>query len=299
MRRAALSYSLPALRAFETVARAGSLTEAAKELGLSVSAVSFHLRELQLALDAELVRRSGRGVAVTEDGAMLARGLSRGFAALDEATEAFRKRRVGARVVDISVLPVFATRWLIPRISSFQGDNPGVEVRVTTTERRVDLDREGYDCAVRCGPGDWQGVHTARLFPQRLTPVCNRLYAEEAGLPKTPADLMRHRLINNELRADEWALWLEAAGAPQLRLPATQTYDSRDAVLQAVLSGLGIGLADRSLLEPELQRGELIAPFDIEIPTGWSSYLVWSKDREEPEAAALFRKWLLNAAVPS
>lgn len=69
-------------------------------------------------------------------------------------------------------------------------------------------------------------------------------------------------------------------------------------MLQAVLSGSGIGLADRSLLADDLARGELIAPFGIDIPTGWNSYLVWSEDREEVEAASLFREWLLAAAAP-
>lgn len=297
MSRSSLRYSVTSLRAFEAVARTGGLTSAARELGVSVSGIGFHLRALQTALGTVLVRRAGRGVALTDEGRLLARDLSAGFAALDAAVEASCKRRSAERAVDVSTLPFFATRWLIPRLAAFRRTHPDVEVRVSTTERLVDLRREGFDLAVRCGPGGWADVAAARLFPQQLTPVCSVAHLQEHGAPRTPAELAGRALIANAARPGEWKAWFEAAGA-ELPIPFSpvQTYDSRETVFQAITAGLGFGILDRSLLTAEIAKGELVSPFHACIATDWASYLVWPERNGRDEVAA-FRSWVQAEAA--
>jgi len=296
VRRPSLRCSTSALRAFEAVARRGTLGGAGDELGVSPSAVTFHLRELQAALGVRLLERRGRGLSLTPEGAELAKDLHPIFAALDVAVGKARLSSGRERIVNVAALPVFAARWLIPRLGAFRAAHPDVDVRLSTSERLVDLAREGYDFAVRSGVGRWPGLAARLLFPQELAPFCSRGYLEARGRPARVSDLAAHSIIVNDSRPAEWELWLEAAGEPNVRLRTSQAYDTREAVLHAVHSGLGIALADASMLTKDLSAGELVRLFPQHVPTDWATYMVWAEAVARTPAADAFQAWLLEEA---
>lgn len=286
--------SLTALRTFEAVARTGSLSAAAEDLHVSVAAVSFQLKEMQERLGIALVGRTSRGIRVTPEGEQLAADLSHAFGAIDRALEAAYERQARSTVVTISTLPMFASRWLLPRLVRFQKLHPQIEVRLTATERLTDLDRDGVDLAVRVGPGPWPGVHALALFPQAIAPVCRRSVAERYADAIAQGRVGAMPLIANSARPKSWESWARDAGLDPRGLAVAQVYENSEMAYQAVLEGLGTGLVDLELARQELAHGELVQTHPHTWVTGWTHCLVKPADRELKPAVALLYDWIVH-----
>lgn len=289
--------TLKALKTFEAAARLQSLTRAAEELNVTVSAVAFQVRAVEETMEMKVFRKEGRALRLTSEGSRLAADLTRSFAALDQAVlGSLARQRTPVRLT-VSAIPSFASAWLLPNLPEFLRLHPYIEVRISTTERLVDLATEEIDCAIRCGPGGWPGVDEYPLLPQVLVPIAHRRYLEARSAPRRPSDLTRHSLIGNESRPQEWPDWLAAAGAPGLALQTLQEFDGRDRVLDAVRAGLGIGLVDRSTVGRDIEEGELVPLLGTELETGWRHVAVVQQGREPNRACRLFLDWLLGAAA--
>lgn len=283
--------SLKALRSFEAAARLESLTLAAQELNVSVSAVAFQVRQVEAVLGCALLRRSGRGLAATESGKALARELGAAFASIDSSLARFRP---GAeRTVTVAMLPSFAALWLLPRLAGFKAAHPELEVRILTADRLVNLEAEQVDCAIRCGPGSWPGLRAETLFPQKLAPMCSPAHpAAIKGLSAAaPEDL-----IVNSRHAGEWRDWYSASGIDSADPPRGQRLDGRELIAEAVLAGLGIGLMDVSIFARHLRDGELVQ-LEPAVPTGWSHYLVTPQGAAPSRPREAFREWILSRRV--
>lgn len=298
LQRGRTSPSLNALQTFEAAARLGSLTKAAEELSVTVSAVAFQVRQVEAALGTRLIGRAGRKVEVSADGAALARELCAPFESIRRSVARFRTA-APAGVVTVSMLPSFAAMWLLPRLPELEVACPEIELRISTSTRRVRLEAEGIDCAIRCGEGGWEGVEAALLFPQRLAPLCHPAYLERCGAPASAADLSRHSLITIRDRQPEWDEWF-AAFAPGARSPAAaHLVDGRELALAAVRSGLGIALLDISVLDREIRRGELAPVLPNALDTGWSHFLLTPVGSAPSAAGRRFGDWLRAAAGAS
>lgn len=282
--------SLKALRSFEAAARLESLTLAAQELNVSVSAVAFQVRQVEAGLGRKLLTRSGRALAATEPGKALARELSAAFASIDSAVANFR---AGAeRAVTVTMLPSFAALWLLPRLAGFRTACPDYDVRILTSDRLVNLRAEQVDCAIRCGAGNWPGLRAEPLFPQRLAPMCSPAHPAAArGLAAAaPEDL-----IANSRHPQEWGEWFSALGLPAPAPPQGQRLDGRELIAEAVLAGLGIGLMDVSIFARHLRDGELVQ-LEPAVHTGWSHYLAAPEGAPASPPREAFREWILSEA---
>jgi len=295
--RRSLRCSLTALRTFEAVARAGSLSAAAEELSVSVAAVSFQLKELQERLGTALLQRTARGLQLTAEGRLLAADLAHAFAAIDRALDAFQARRRESAVVTISTVPVFASRWLLPWLARFQSRHPGIEVRVTTTERLLDLEREGVHLAVRVGPGPWQGLNAHALFPQQIAPVCRRRLAERFAEAIAQRRIGELPLIGHSARPGLWEYWARSCGVAHHDLHPTQLFDSSEMAFQAVLEGLGAGLIDTALAHQELAHGDLVRIHPAAWASGWTHFLVWPAELPLTPAAGALHAWIVEEAA--
>ena len=289
-----LAPSLNALHTFEVAARLKSLTRAAEELSVTVSAVAFQVKQVEQVLGLKLIGRSGRAVDVSPEGASLAAELAAPFEAIRRTAERYRSLAEFPNVVTVSMLPSFASMWLLPRLPQLQAAVPRLDLRISTSERRVRLISEGIDCAIRCGEGGWPDLDAARLFPQRLAPVCHGSYVAKAGPLTNADDLTAHTLIGNRARPSEWEEWLSAAGAKAPK--PVQLVESRELVLSAIRAGLGIGVLDVSLLQCEISAGDLIQPFDEELHTGWNHFFVSPAGRQLSSACEAFRNWVMEQA---
>ena len=274
---------LNALRAFEASARHLSFTKAGLELRVSQAAISHQIKALEARLGASLFRRLPRGLALTDEGAALVPVLSDAFDRVGHLLARFER---GYReVVTVGVVASFATGWLLPRLSAFEQDNPGIDLRILVNNNRVDLAGEGLDLAIRFGDGAWHGVEAARLCEAPMAPLC------APGLARSltqPADLAGRLLLRSY--RDEWPRWFERAGVPAARI-AGPMFDSSPAMAAAAASGIGVALLPVPMFAAELASGRLEQPFDISVDGGgyWITRL---RSREETIAMRTFQRWI-------
>lgn len=284
--------SLNALRTFEAAGRALSFTKAAAELHVTPTAVSHQIRSLEEWLGTKLFERSTRSVRLSEAGERYLPSVQAAFDTLEAGTERIVGRSE-SRVLTVSTTASFTTKWLVPRLGSFQARHPAVDVRITTSLELVDFATSDVDLAVRYGRGSWPGLETQRLFRERVFPVCSP--ALQGGRPplREPADLARHTLLHVARAPDEWRMWLTAAGLPTLKPAGDLTLDQYVSTLQAAMDGLGVALGHTHLVAGDLAAGRLTAPFDLELSGDFAYYVVYPRSPPPSDSARAFRDWLL------
>lgn len=287
--RSRFTPSLKSLRSFEAAARLQSLTLAAAELNVTVSAVAFQVRQVEEALGAPLLRRHGRGARATPEGRRLAEELAAGFAQIDRALESLRPSATAATRVTVSTLSSFASLWLLPRLAEFRAGWPDIEVRIATSAAHADLASGEVDCAIRCGGGEWPGVSSRPLFPQSLAPLCHRSH-RAARVRELPSD--RDLVVNTD-RDGEWRAWFHACGLPREEPADGQPFRGRELVADAVYAGLGVGLMDVSLCSRDLGVGVLVQ-LGPSMDTGWTHCLVSTASSHPNEACETFMAWVLG-----
>ena len=287
--------SLKALRSFEAAARHLSLTAAAEELNVSVAAVAFQVRQVEEVLGLKLLRRSGRAVAATAEGAALAAELGEPFRRIAGAVADVRRPGPEPRTVTVSMLGSFASLWLLPRLPEFRALHPDIAVRVVTSERHADFAADGVDCAIRCGPGEWPGTTSTPLFPQRLAPLCLRSHRAAEQEDLRWSEVADCDLVVNTSRNWEWRDWFGFAGVARGEPVNGQLLFGRELVADAVRSGLGIGLMDVSVFAAEVEGGELVQ-LGPAMDTGWGHCIVRPSDAGPHEACEAFVDWLRGRA---
>jgi LysR family glycine cleavage system transcriptional activator len=283
---------LNALRAFEAAGRLLSFTKAAEELSITPSAVSHQIRGLEAYLGVRLFRRTSRALMLTDQGQAYLPALRDAFDAMHAATARLAARQA-AGPLNVSLLSSFAVRWLIPRLPRFQALHPEIEVRLSTTVRVVDFRREDVDCAIRHGRGHWPGLAADLLLGEDIFPVCSpNLLAGPKPL-REPRDLAHHTRFRTMAGSDDWRIWLTAAGITDIDPEQGPTFENSDMALRAAAEGLGVAMASSALVEEDLRKGRLVAPFDVKLTSGSGYYFVVPEDRLDQPKIAAFRNWLL------
>lgn len=293
---------ISALCAIEAVARLGSVTKAAAEIGLTQSAVSHNIRIVEEMLGVTLFRRDASGTEVLSRGETLATAIQEGLTRISEAIAAIRRHDAGPSLT-ISVLPGFAVKWLFPRLIRFDGVNPNIELSINTTANLVDFDTGETTVALRYGTGLYPGLHVERLFGEEMFPVCAPGYASTSAKPLDgPADLARHVLLHDEIwplkpTVPGWRSWLDLAGYPEIGAERGRHFSQSNISLQAAIAGLGVALGRSPLVLDDLAEGRLMRPFGPAMPTGYAYYFVCPHRALEVEKIRVFREWLMAEAA--
>jgi LysR family transcriptional regulator of beta-lactamase len=280
---------LNGLRAFEAAARHLSFTRAAIELHVTPAALSHQVKALEDRLGLALFRRIPRGLALTDEGAALLPVLRDGF---DRMAGALSSLAPGAprEIVSVGAVGTFAVGWLLARLRRFHDLHPGIEIRLSTNNNRVDIAEEGLDFAIRFGDGAWHATDCAHLMEAPLTPLCTAGVAERLADPQS---LLGETLLRS-YRSEDWASWLRAAGVDHPPLTGPM-FDSARVMVDSALRGDGVALAPGRMFETELADGRLVRPFDIEVPGG-GYWLSWLKSRDPSEGALAFQRWIVAEA---
>jgi LysR family transcriptional regulator, glycine cleavage system transcriptional activator len=287
---------LNALRTFEAAARHLSFTKAADELFVTQAAVSHQIRTLEEHLGAPLFRRMNRALMLTDAGQALLPAVREAFDRLSAGVRRVQDLCCGGALT-ISTTPSLAASWLAGRLARFQALHPEIELQLSATARLADFAREGIDCGIRYGTGDWPGLVSLRLFQTALVPVCSPLLLDGDHPLRQPRDLVHHTLLHVLDDPDEWRLWLRAAGVDNVDPTRGLKFDSVPLVLQAAVSGAGVGIGRRQLVEAEIAAGRLVAPFALELPDDYAYYFVAPEDTADQPKVAAFRDWLLAEVV--
>lgn len=290
---------LQSLKALEAAARHLSYSRAAEELALTHGAVSHHIAKLEALLGIRLFVRDGQRMLPTQDAQVLVARVRQGLAVLEAAFadaehRAFgRGRDAGRALVVVSVLPSFATRWLMPRLADFHALHPDIDVALRPSTGLARLDgRDGVDLAIRYGPGRWSGVRATRLMPGLVFPAASPDCRERLAL-HAPGDLRRATLLRKP--GQPWQPWFFAAGLDWPEPDAGPSYDDAGLVIDAAIRGQGVALARAALVEDDLAGGRLVRIGDVAIEDVYAWFLVEraSPARQSPAIAA-FRAWLLD-----
>ncbi|MBI5270379.1 MAG: LysR family transcriptional regulator [Burkholderiales bacterium] len=293
---------LDLLATFEAAARHLSFTRAAAERFVTQSAISRQMRALEDDLGVPLFTRGHRSLALTADGQRLFAACTGALAGLRGAVREIRHPRQ-REVLALTTTPGLAALWLIPRLTGFTREHPGIDVRLDATFENRNLAAEGFDVAIRYGKlGTMRGTP---LFGEALMPVCSpRLLA--AGDPplRTPADLARHALLHMALEQEpggapiEWEPWLTAMGLAGLEPVARLSFTNYAEAITAAVAGHGVAMGRRPLVDGLLASGQLVAPFGTEAESLRGYVLVSDPAAAQRPAVRALVQWLVAQARP-
>jgi LysR family transcriptional regulator, glycine cleavage system transcriptional activator len=297
-------YDLPPLdqlEAFEAAARHLSFTIAADELALTQSAVSRQIAALEDHYGLPLFRRLHRALRLTDEGQTLMRAVGEVLGRL-HAVGGELKRDRRPKTVVVTTTPGFAGLWLIPRLAGFTAARPDVDVRISASYQLVNLNRDGFDLAVRYQSEDAIEDGAELLFGDVVLPVCSpKLLRDPARPLKVPEDLRHHVLmyLDSGPGADmqDWPMWLRAMKLEGLRPASVLHFSQFDQLIHAAVSGQGIALGRSPLLKALLRDRRLVAPFKKTVASPRSYYLVRSAAAERKPEAQEFAAWLIDEAV--
>ncbi len=281
---------LNALRAFEAAGRHQSISGAAEELGVSHSAISRHVRGLEDRLGAQLFRDLPRGVALTQAGARYLAALSPAFDRIAEASELFDQRPAGQ--VTVNAEPLFAMKWLIPRLSDFYQRFPDVELRLQASSDIADLARYEADLALRFFHAGPVGQDAPLLSNAPLYPFVAPHVVPD---PLSPEVLLQMPLLRDRF-ADTWRMWAELAGCPPPKGAASDWRMRARLAYESALAGHGVLLISSEIAEVDVTAGRLVQCSDIGFRMG-SYHLVSAEGVMRRSAVRLFRDWLLDQSA--
>jgi LysR family transcriptional regulator, glycine cleavage system transcriptional activator len=290
---------LNALRAFEATARHGSFTRAARELCVTQTAVSHQIRLLEEQLGTPLFYREPRRISLTEDGRAWATALSDVFERLHEANRRLRARHARERpLVSVSVLPSFASRWLVPRLGRFLERRPDVDLRLSPTQELVDFTAGGVDVGIRYGAGKYPGLRVEKLCDDAWVVVCAPSLRGRAKL-RSLSDLSRFALLCDDDGEHTFPALLSDHPNGRCDVASGVVFTDSSMVVEAAVRGQGVALARLSLAADDLAAGRLVRPFrDLEAtPTGLSYFVVGPKEAFRRGEVAAFRDWLVEEAA--
>lgn len=289
---------LHALRNFEVVARHGSFAAAAARLHVTHWAVGKQIRLLEDWFGVPLFERQARGVLLTDEGAALLNDVTSAFERLADGATRLRHdgcaRRVSG-VVRVNALASFALCWLLPRLADFQAQYPDIEVRVTTTSRKLRYIAEAFDIGVRSGSEIGAGIVSRPLMPDVRLPACSPGLLHQHPI-QTASDLRHHTLLHSASTRTAWSHWLKAAGVPELRVARHAEYDHTYLQLAAAVEGLGVTLASLPLIERDIAAGRLVCPVAAPKWRAPDYTLAMNVDRAGDGAVAAFERWITTMA---
>lgn len=248
---------LSALRAFTAFAETGNVVQAGAALNVSHAAISQQLRALEGHLGAALLDRSGRALALTADGAHLARALQLGFGAIEAAVHEISAAGA-ARPLHVTCTPMFAAHWLMPRLAEFQASHPEIDLVLDPRGEIVELKPGGIDLAIRYGGGNWRGMDARMLLPSPMVVIAadSLLRGRQVAAPEDLLDLP----WLEELGTTEASRWLESRGVKD-SLRGSRTRLPGNLLMQAVRAGQGVAVSVQAFVAEDLQSGRLCALF--------------------------------------
>ncbi|WP_158047472.1 choline sulfate utilization transcriptional regulator [Skermanella pratensis] len=296
---------LQPLAFFEAAGRHLNFSAAARELGVTQSAVSHQVAWLEADLGVPLFRRLHRGVALTPEGGRLFEVVRRGLDEIGAVLAAIRVGR-GRRVLNVATDFGFAAWWLMPRLAELRERMPDLDVRIVTSQDMIDIRRESIDVAVSFGTGTWPGCTARRLFPEIVAPICSPGFLAGSSPSAGPEKLASVPLLHLESAESapwlSWRDWFEIHKVTGRRPAGLDlTFNNYPLVLQAALIGQGVALGWSPLVDALVKGGQLVAagePYE----RADRGYFIVEAGVGAPvpgpagESREVFRKWILEEA---
>lgn len=290
---------IDAMQIYVRVAELASFTQTADTMGLPKSSISAAVQQLESELGTRLLHRTTRRVQMTQDGQVFYERCKDLLADFEELQSLFRNDQAalqGRLRVDMPIK--VATEVVLPRLPEFLQSHPALDIELSSTDRRVDLIREGFDCVLRVGELD-DSNHIARpLGYYRMVNCASPGYVSRFGLPRHPDELAGHRLIHyvSTLGArDSGFEYLEPDNASSIKYIAMEgalTVNNSDAYLGACLAGLGIIQVPEYGVRAALDSGQLVELMPQYRAAPMPVSLIYANRRHQPRRVRVFMDWL-------
>ncbi len=283
--------STAALVAFEAAARHRSFTKAGEELALTQSAICRQIAGLEEFLGVELFRRTRRGVLLTEAGERYRRQVASRLDAVERDTLELMAGRGQGGTLELGVVPTFATRWLVPRLSRFYAQHPDITVNLSVRTQAFLFDESGMDAAITAALAPWPGTQAQRLLGEVSVPVaCPALLGGAAPLPAS--ELARLPRLQQSTRPYAWRQWFAAQGLTVEGDLAGPRYELFSMLAEAAAGGAGVALIPPLLIAEELASGRLVRASEAVLDEGRAYWLVWPEGKGAAPLLQMFRTWM-------
>ncbi|MDB5829211.1 MAG: transcriptional regulator [Variovorax sp.] len=290
------------LRIYAKVATLASFVRAAEQLNLPKARVSTAVQQLEAQLGTRLLHRTTRTVRMTPDGEQFLERCQQLLSEADELQAMFQQAQSSLRGrLRVDLPNAIARQAVIPRLPEFLAAHPLVEIELSTSDRRVDLVHEGFDCVLRIGQLQDSALIARRLGQMALANVASPAYLARFGTPKTLEDLDHHRLVHYAQTLGTASPGWEHHDGDRWRLRPMQaaiTVTSTDAYEAACLAGLGLIQAPRPGMRAALAEGRLVEVLTEFPGEPMPVSLVYANRRNLSKRSQAFMDWLAEVILP-
>lgn len=294
--------TIEGLQIFVRVAELSSFTQAAEQLALPKARVSTAVQQLESRLGTRLLHRTTRKVQLTQDGQAFYERCKDLLADMDELQAMFQQSVQSLRGrLRVDMPTLIARDQIIPRLPEFLAAHPLLSIELSSTDRRVDLVREGFDCVLRVGTLVDSGLVARPLGQLRQINCASPAYLKQHGTPKTLDDLARHRLVHYmpTLGAKPTGWEHQHDGCTHcLAMPGALSVNSTEAYQAACLAGLGLIQAPAVVLVPLIARGLLVEVMPRHRAPPLPVSFLYANRRNLPQRVQVFMAWVAQALTP-
>lgn len=285
--------SLNALRALEAAGRRGSLSAAAKELGVSVGAISRHVTLLEGYFGRTLLRRGPTGVEATPGCAAFLDSIARAFDEIDVASHALASDRQRDKTLRLRFYSTFTTEWLSARLARFRALHPEIHLEFILSIKDAEWRNDDFDMALTGVPPVGDAFRCHRLFETYLALVCAPELAKE-GRSKGQSWLADQTFLMAAREGELWTGVLQALKLPEAGALRNISFDSLSMTYQAARQGAGIALGNLFFIAGDLENGRLDLPVERVFSVSLPHFIVTRRGRRDGPALKAFRSWLLQ-----
>lgn len=284
------------LRIFTCVADLRSFSRAAEQLGLGKGRVSAAVQHLELQLGTRLLHRTTRQVRLTQDGEDFLERCKDLLIDAEQLQAMFQSPGAGLRGrVRIDLPTTIARDVVLPSLPQLLAEHPLLEIGISTTDQRVDVVREGFDCVLRVGPLTDSGLVARQVGQMRMTNVASPGYLLAHGTPREVADLAQHRIVHYAARlGTQGAGWeyLDGGVVRVFPMRASVIVNSTDAYQAACLAGLGLIQAPERGTRKLVKAGLLVDVLPDHVPPPMPVSLLYPHRRNVPPRVQAVLQWL-------
>jgi DNA-binding transcriptional LysR family regulator len=251
--------ALHEMAVFNKVVATGSLTAAARDLGVSTAAVSRKLAALEARLGVRLLHRTTRRLSLTDEGAVYHEASARILSEIEEANAAASARRVEPQgVLKVAIPASFGLKHIAPLVPRFAQDFPRVQLALSLSDRTVNVIEEGFDVAIRIAELQDSSLAARRLAPNRRVVCASPAYLRKHGTPRTPADLLRHNCLTTTDFHMTWEYRDPQGKRDSVRVSGRYACDNWEVLREWAVAGLGVALKSTWDVRSHLDDGSLV-----------------------------------------
>lgn len=275
------------------VVRLGSARSAANELGLSPSALSRRITNLEDFTGKKLFSRSGQAMRLTEEGRQFYDSVAPHLEALAAAVEAQSENLQTLRL-RLGVTPLFGTQRLFPRLPELRQLHPRLHLDIDTGPHPIDRVGDTLDAAITLTTTPAPSFHRVQIEQNTIHAICSRSLAEQLGPSPDIAELEKQTFLVHTDMPLSFEAWKKALGLERLQPSAVDHYDSGQLILEAAAQGLGIAMMHDDHIERN-KDPRLAKLFDIKVESPYSYWFLCRPADLEARPVRIFHDWLIKA----